>query len=465
MSQLQRPPASLSILLVLAGAAGLAPGASDPNSAGTAAPVTLTLEQAIDLALHHNPGVVAAGHARAAASEGVIQSRARFLPRLDAMETVSWTDNPTMVFSNLLGQARFSRANFEIASLNEPAPLANFNARVTLTQPIYAGGQLDAGRAAARHIEEAAGGEERRARQQTTYGTTRAYHGVLLARAQLGVAEAAKGAAASHLKTAQNLVESGLAVPSDVMRVKVRLEEIEEMRIRAAAGERVARAALEAVMGARPGSPYDLAEPAGDDPPLPEVEEASRRALASRPDLAAARSGASASGEGVRAASAGWKPQIGFMGAYEINDGSLLGASGSNWAAMVTVGVNVFDGRLTASRVRQSREERERAESLVSGFESQVVMEVRQAHAELQGAFARREAARGAVAQAEEGLRIVRDRYENGMGTVTDLLDGETALTDARARLASAAYDCRNGAAALDLATGTQGGTPEEARR
>jgi outer membrane protein TolC len=156
---------------------------------------------------------------------------------------------------------------------------------------------------------------------------------------------------------------------------------------------------------------------------------------------------------------------MGFMGAYEINDGSLLGASGSNWMAMVTVGVNVFDGRLTASRVRQSREERARAESLVSGFESQVVMEVRQAHAELQGAFARREAARGAVAQAEEGLRIVRDRYENGLGTVTDLLDGETALTDARARLASAAYDCRNGAAALDLATGTPGETPEEARR
>jgi outer membrane protein TolC len=64
------------------------------------------------------------------------------------------------------------------------------------------------------------------------------------------------------------------------------------------------------------------------------------------------------------------------------------------------------------------------------------------------------EVATAAVAQAEESLRITKNRYEAGLATVTDLLRNETALMQAKTRRLAAVYDQRVAAASLELATG-----------
>jgi outer membrane protein TolC len=59
-----------------------------------------------------------------------------------------------------------------------------------------------------------------------------------------------------------------------------------------------------------------------------------------------------------------------------------------------------------------------------------------------------------AVVQSEESLRIVRDRYEAGLETVTELLRSQTALTGAKFRRLATLYDQRVARAALDHAAG-----------
>jgi len=48
--------------------------------------------------------------------------------------------------------------------------------------------------------------------------------------------------------------------------------------------------------------------------------------------------------------------------------------------------------------------------------------------------------ARGAVGQAEERLRITRDRYESGLTTIVDLLAAEAALVDHVHRVDGSSY-------------------------
>jgi len=62
------------------------------------------------------------------------------------------------------------------------------------------------------------------------------------------------------------------------------------------------------------------------------------------------------------------------------------------------------------------------------------------------------------VEQAEESLRITRNRYQSGLTTVTELLRGETALTEAATRRLAAVHDQRVAAALLELAAGTLSG-------
>ncbi|MEJ2111439.1 MAG: TolC family protein, partial [Acidobacteriota bacterium] len=49
-------------------------------------------------------------------------------------------------------------------------------------------------------------------------------------------------------------------------------------------------------------------------------------------------------------------------------------------------------------------------------------------------------AARAAEAQAEESLRILKNRYEAGLATMTDLLSAETSRSSARTNLSGAIY-------------------------
>ena len=45
------------------------------------------------------------------------------------------------------------------------------------------------------------------------------------------------------------------------------------------------------------------------------------------------------------------------------------------------------------------------------------------------------------IAQAEENLRVVRDRYRNGEGTNTEVLDAEALRSLTRGNLADARFD------------------------
>jgi outer membrane protein TolC len=77
------------------------------------------------------------------------------------------------------------------------------------------------------------------------------------------------------------------------------------------------------------------------------------------------------------------------------------------------------------------------------------------AQADLDSSRERITVAAAAVAQAEESLRITRNRYEAGLTTVTELLRTEAALVEAQTRRAAAIHDRRLAAVAVDYARGT----------
>jgi len=86
--------------------------------------------------------------------------------------------------------------------------------------------------------------------------------------------------------------------------------------------------------------------------------------------------------------------------------------------------------------------------------ESQVFLEVRQAYTQNVSAFQRVAVAQRAVAQADEALRIVANRYGGGLFTIVDLLTAEAALQQARTAQARALHDYTVGKTNLRLAAG-----------
>ena len=70
-----------------------------------------------------------------------------------------------------------------------------------------------------------------------------------------------------------------------------------------------------------------------------------------------------------------------------------------------------------------------------------IALEVRQKWLDLQTAMHRVEAVRQATAQAEENLRVARDRYQHQVGTNTEVLDAETLRLQAYTNFYNSTYE------------------------
>jgi len=121
---------------------------------------------------------------------------------------------------------------------------------------------------------------------------------------------------------------------------------------------------------------------------------------------------------------------------------------------MAVAGINLFEGGSGKARALKAVAEKDRISSFLARAVQGVELEVRKAFLERQEAEARLKVAREMVSEAEESLRMIEDRYRSGMAHVTELLDTETALSEARTRLAKALYDVEVSRTDLDLAVG-----------
>jgi outer membrane protein TolC len=118
------------------------------------------------------------------------------------------------------------------------------------------------------------------------------------------------------------------------------------------------------------------------------------------------------------------------------------------------VRINVFRGFSDTARIAEADHARVRATAARESVERRIEVDVRGALAQLAAARAREGAGRMALTQARESQRIIRDRYETGLATVTDVLRAAEAVLDAELRATTAEMSVILQTVALDRALG-----------
>jgi outer membrane protein TolC len=134
-------------------------------------------------------------------------------------------------------------------------------------------------------------------------------------------------------------------------------------------------------------------------------------------------------------------PHIGVQAAYEWNGRHPFGSDGSNWTVGAGVTIPIFDGTEHGAREARARADRDRALALKDALIDGTRLEIEAAEAALVGSAERLLTAEAAVKTAAEALRIVRERYEEGLTVITELLGAEAALTQARGTREQATHD------------------------
>jgi outer membrane protein TolC len=425
-------------------------GASGLDAALAQTP--LTLEDAI----RHGQGDTADARALASSIEEanarIQRAQSGYWPRVDLTETVQRGNQPVYVFSSLLSQRRFTAANFAIPALNHPDPVTNTRTAVALEQPLYNAGLTRLGVQAATLERDMATATRDTARQELGFRAAQAFVGVLQLEARLRATDAAVAAAESDHQRARARREVGLVTDADVLAVDVHLADMRQRQIAAAGDLAVGRIQLAEAVGLPLTASVVPVRPAVR-PVTADGDALVREALMRHPQLLQANIHLQLAENGRRTARAALLPTVAVQGGWEFN-GETLGAQQSSWVIGAEVRVNVFRGFADTARVTEAGHAQARATAERERVERRIEVDVRGALAQLAAARAREDAGRAALTQARESQRIIRDRYEGGLATVTDVLRAAEAVLEAESRATTAEMDVILQTVALDRALG-----------
>jgi len=418
----------------------------------------LSLSDAVRMGLQKHPAIEASAANKAASGARIRQAQSGFLPKVNYAEAFQRSDNPVFVFGSLLEQWQFTEQNFNLGLLNNPPFLNNFQSQVRVDQTVYDFGATKAQVRSAELGTQIASEDQRGARMGVIAGLSGAYFGAILSEERLAVAQDAVRSAEADLQRAENVRHAGMSTDADVLSVRVHLAGMQQREIQARYAFDVAAAALNDALGAPLEEQHELSTalvPARlSNTDLAALEKTSLASPGPREALLAAQ----VADTQTSAARSALLPKVSVHGVFEADRRTFATRGGANWLLGASLEWNLFNGFADKSKREEAEHLAAAARAEQRRAESAARLEVRKAYADWKGAEEQIEVASAAVAQAEESLRITRNRYEAGLTTITELLRNETATLETKTRHLEAIYQQRIAATELELAAGTLSG-------
>ncbi|RNC70694.1 MAG: TolC family protein [Desulfuromonadales bacterium] len=400
-----------------------------------AAESSVGLKEALFLAMERNHLVSGASYEKEAAERGAAASWSRYFPRIFLDESFAVSNSPTRVFMMKLDQGRFASDDFLIGNLNGPSSRTDFRTTVSVEQPIFDLG-IGYGRHLAEREAEQQGERYEGRREEVGYAVYAAYLEVQRARAVLATAEKDVAEAREHLRVARARNEQGAGLKSDELRARTFLSEMEERNITALNDLRLAKMRLALAVGGGAGESLDIREEVKGEPFRMNEDEMVREALLRRRDLKGAEKGMERAETAEGLARSAWFPTLYAGASYQMNDQDVpFGRDNDAWSAGVSLRWELFDGRRRSNDQARARASRDASAQYLEQLRKEIALQVRESILRRAEAGKRLEVARHALLAADEGMRLVNKRFENGLSTVVELLDSQSALSRARTGL------------------------------
>jgi outer membrane protein len=431
----------------------LVAGAADDQNVPVPEPLSLT--EAIRIAVEQNPEIKAAQFQVEAVKFNSIKARSSFYPQVNFAQSFNRTTNPMWAFGTKLNQAVITQADFDPQRLNDPDAINNFASTFSLTWSIYEGGRTKIGLEQAKQNMTIASLTLERTRQTVIARTASAYAGLILAQKNIMVINQAIETASANLKMIQSRYDSGFVVKSDLLRAKVRMADLEQQHLLAKSRFKIQEAVLNASMGSGEAKLLNPVTPLTVGSEINEtIDNWISNALSKRPEMENLRLEEEIAKKEVEKSRAGHYPNVNLVGNYEINSED-FSDSADNYALGAVIQVNIFSGNRISEETNAAKSLAARVREMRIGMEQGIQVQVREAFLKAISARKRIAVAKIAVDQAEEGLRIVKNRYNNGLLTIIHLLDAELARQQANTNYFKSLHDYKVARIELALAAGT----------
>lgn len=257
-----------------------------------------------------------------------------------------------------------------------------------------------------------------------------------------------------HLKNVQAQYDVGVVAKVDVLRSQVELANAKQTLIQAENSYQVAEANMNKIVGLPMDTNLKLDNLLVYNAYDKNMDDCLAYAAEHRPELMQAQYNVDAAKGALMVARSGHMPQVAASASQSWSDTNWPGDEKGNWGVGVNVSMNVFDTGVTLSKIHGAEADLKKAEETYRNTVDSVNLDVRSNYLGLREAEKRISTTKLAVEQADEDYRIAQLRYMSGVGTNTDVLDAQVALTQAKTNYTKALYDYNTSKTALETSIG-----------
>lgn len=266
-----------------------------------------------------------------------------------------------------------------------------------------------------------------------------------------------------HLKNVQAQYDVGVVAKVDVLRSQVELANAKQTLIQAENSYQVAEANMNKIVGLPMDTTLKLDNLLVYNAYDQNMDDCLAYAAEHRPELMQAKYGVDAAKGALMVARSGHMPQVAASATQQWSDSNWPGDEDGKWGVGVNVSLNVFDTGVTLSKIHGAEADLKKAEETYRNTVDSVNLDVRSNYLGLREAEKRISTTKLAVEQADEDYRIAQLRYMSGVGTNTDVLDAQVALTQAKTNYTQALYDYNTSKTALETSIGVPMSNPATA--
>ena len=387
----------------------------------------LSLQDAINLGLKHNLGVLLSSSDTRAARGQRWQELSALLPRVTA--------SPYVAESKInLAEVGLGNAAANVFHISPAVgPFSYFDARAAVSQSLFDWKSINAARSAGQSVKSA-DYTLLDAHDLVILTVGNVYFQAIADEARIETAQAQVQTAQSLFDQATDQVTAGTAADIDALRSEVELQTREQQLIQAKNDFAIQKITVARVIGLAPSQEFDLPVKSPYQPlENLTIDEALKRAYASRSDYRAAVTDVRAAELSRRAAVAGYFPSLSFNADYGTG-GAHPSDSTRVYDVRGTLSIPIFTGNSVHGDIQQADARLEQARERLDNLRAQIEADVRTALLNLQSSSEQVKVARRNVDLADQTLAQSRDRFTAGVTDTVEVVQSQEAVASAHER-------------------------------
>ena len=332
----------------------------------------------------------------------------------------------------------------------------NYQAGVTLYQPITQIGRINAGVNVSKTEYGIAQNEEAKAENQIRQAVEKLYFGPLVIQKQIEEAELKVTLAKMKLADVVSAVSAGKTTESNSYGLSAAEADEEQNLLKLKIQYEDYAADLKQLTGLAPGSSITL-EPVNAESlieNIPAIDTALNDAVAGNSDLKIASLYKTKADNAIRASKFSYLPDIGLLGGYTYQNGSVIYPKNNAFVG-ASLKWNLQDALSNRTVQLQRISARKQAEENFANTKEQVSKDIVKAYRKLKQSEELIRVAEKVVIYRREDLKIQNNRSSSGLNLVADVLGAKAAMAKAESDYYAAQLNYRITLSELKILEGT----------